>query len=132
MFLAGIAAFLLAHTAFAKAFTVLEFNRIAFVTALLLWIVVVIILIRWLWKYLHGPYRFAVVIYMAAITVMVSFAGATTSPLIIVAAGMFAVSDISVARDRFVKHSLGNKVWGLPLYYIAQLLFAISIIRPAQ
>jgi uncharacterized membrane protein YhhN len=131
LFLAGIAAFLLAHVAYAGAFATHRFDQLAFVTALFIWIVVVVILIRWLWKYLDGPYRFAVLIYMAAITMMVSFAGATKSPLIAVAAGMFAISDIAVARDRFVRQSLTNKIWGIPLYYLAQVLFAISVIQPA-
>jgi uncharacterized membrane protein YhhN len=44
---------------------------------------------------------------------------------------MFAISDIAVARDRFVRQSLTNKIWGIPLYYLAQVLFAISVIQPA-
>ncbi len=85
------------------------------------------LLIRWLWTYLAGADRYAVLIYTAAITVMVSLAAATLSPLIGVAAGMFAISDISVARDRFIERSVANKMWGIPLYYLAQVLFAASI-----
>ena len=131
-FLAGLAAFLLAHAAYATAFANLGIDRSAFVIALMIWLVVVIFLLRWLWKYLGGPYRPAVLVYMAAITVMISFAAATGSLLIAVAAGMFALSDIAVARDRFVGHSITNKVWGIPLYYLAQVLFTISMIRPAS
>lgn len=130
-FLGGIAAFLLAHAAYACGFASFKFDLSAFVVALVIWVIVVIFLIRWLWPHLNGPFRYAVLIYMAAITAMVSLAAATTSPLITVAAGMFAISDIAVARDRFVASSLGNRIWGIPLYYIAQLLFAISIIQPA-
>ena len=39
----------------------------------------------------------------------------------------FAASDLSVARDRFVASSLVNKAWGLPVYYVAQLLLAWSV-----
>lgn len=83
-------------------------------------------LLRWLWDYLAGANRVAVPIYMAAITVMVSLASATMSPLIGVAAGLFAISDISVSRDRFVERSVANKVWGIPLYYLAQVMLAFS------
>ena len=39
----------------------------------------------------------------------------------------FALSDISVARDRFVRPDLSNRLWGLPLYFATQCLFAISV-----
>jgi len=29
---------------------------------------------------------------------------------------------ISVARDRFVRQQFANRAWGLPLYYLAQVL----------
>ena len=41
------------------------------------------------------------------------------------AAVAFYLSDVSVARDRFVAPGFGNRIWGLPLYYAAQLLFAL-------
>jgi len=39
----------------------------------------------------------------------------------------FAASDISVARDRFVAPAFINRAWGLPLYYVAQISFALSV-----
>lgn len=124
--LGGIAAFLTAHIAYAVAFSHLPLTPSAFVAALFIWNMVVVAVVRWLWTYLEGRDRYAVLIYMAAITVMVSLAAATMSPLIGLAAGLFAISDISVARDRFVERSVANKVWGIPLYYLAQVLLAIS------
>ena len=38
----------------------------------------------------------------------------------------FYLSDLAVARDRFVSPGFANALWGLPLYYVAQLLFAYS------
>jgi hypothetical protein len=38
----------------------------------------------------------------------------------------FAASDVSVARDRFVREDFLNRAWGLPLYYGGQLLIALS------
>jgi len=40
--------------------------------------------------------------------------------------GLFFVSDLAVARHRFVVKSFGNKLWGLPAYYLAQHLLAAS------
>jgi hypothetical protein len=38
----------------------------------------------------------------------------------------FTASDISVARDRFMQHGFANRAWGLPLYYLAQVMLALS------
>jgi hypothetical protein len=44
-----------------------------------------------------------------------------------VGAVLFAASDVSVARDRFVGAGFSNRLWGLPLYVGAQLLLAASV-----
>jgi hypothetical protein len=46
----------------------------------------------------------------------------------LLAAGAFGfyLSDLSVARDRFVAPAFVNRLWGLPLYYAAVLLLAAS------
>ena len=58
--------------------------------------------------------------YMVVISVMVALAIGTAyvqaSVLIPIGALAFYVSDISVARDRFVASSRANKLWGLPAY----------------
>jgi uncharacterized membrane protein YhhN len=38
----------------------------------------------------------------------------------------FTASDVAVARDRFVQGEFSNRAWGLPLYYGAQLLIAVT------
>lgn len=40
---------------------------------------------------------------------------------------LFFVSDLAVARHRLVKAEFGNKVWGLPTYYLAQHALALSL-----
>jgi hypothetical protein len=40
---------------------------------------------------------------------------------------MFALSDISVARDRFVSKAFANRAWGLPMYFAAQLILASTV-----
>jgi hypothetical protein len=57
--------------------------------------------------------------------IFASGAGAATGRWgIPVAALAFYGSDLSVARDRFLGAGFGNRLWGLPLYYAAQLAFA--------
>jgi uncharacterized membrane protein YhhN len=45
----------------------------------------------------------------------------------VIGACAFFASDLAVARERFVVHSVANKLWGLPAYYAGQLLLAWSI-----
>jgi hypothetical protein len=61
---------------------------------------------------------------MSALAVGVAGAGGPWA----VAAGAlaFTASDVSVARDRFVREEFFNRAWGLPLYYCAQLLIALT------
>jgi len=72
-----------------------------------------------------------VMAYVLALGAMVSLAiGAAAGwgrPLLAVGALAFAASDVSVARDRFVAPGLVNRAWGLPLYYAAQLVIALSV-----
>ena len=39
----------------------------------------------------------------------------------------FAVSDVAVALDRWMGAVFPHRLWGLPLYYAAQLSFAWSV-----
>lgn len=131
LFLAGIGAFLLAHLVFAFAFARLPLSGVGLVVGVLFaglagWRVLV-----WLWPHLHGFYRTAVSAYVVAILAMLVFAiGAGTharDAWLVGAALAFAASDIAVARNRFVAPGFGNRAWGQPLYYAAQLVFASSV-----
>ena len=68
--------------------------------------------------------------YIVVITVMVAAAVGTgvhdPQPWIPFAAVAFFLSDLAVARERFVSSDFVNKLWGLPLYYGAQLVFAAT------
>ncbi len=39
----------------------------------------------------------------------------------------FYVSDVFVARDRFLKEEFINRLVGLPMYYAGQFLLAFSV-----
>jgi hypothetical protein len=62
----------------------------------------------------------------AALTAGEPTAGWVWPTAVMAAAVAFYLSDVSVARDRFVAPGFDNRIWGLPLYYGAQLLFALS------
>jgi len=74
--------------------------------------------------------RLPVFAYVAVIsTMLVAAAGAASAlsrPDIFVGALLFYLSDLSVARDRFVDPSFWNGAWGLPCYFFAQLILAFG------
>ena len=131
IFLMGMAAFFAAHAAFSGAFTRLPLSIAALAAALSATALLGFLMLRWLRPFLHGPFRIVVPLYVAAIMIMVSLATAASvagqSPTLAIGAIAFAVSDVSVARDRFIERDVSNKVWGLPLYYFAQVIFAVSV-----
>jgi len=67
-----------------------------------------------------------VAIYSIIIIAMVVFAFKSPIMIIPIAALMFAISDMFVARDRFVKDEGLNALAITPLYFGAQALFALS------
>lgn len=127
-FLGGLVAFLLGHVAYAIAFVIAGVSAGPSALAGVVLALVALPVLRWLWPHVEGPMRGPVVAYVIVITAMVALAvGATArtgAPLLLVGALMFYLSDLSVARDRFVKTSFGNRLWGLPLYFYAQLVLA--------
>jgi uncharacterized membrane protein YhhN len=132
VFLAGIGAFLLGHVGFAIAFLVRGVTPWAALVAVLVLVPFGRIVGRWLSPHLEGPMKTAVVAYIAVISGMVALALGThvrePSLPILIGALAFFLSDLSVARNRFVAPGFVNRLWGLPLYYAAQLLLASSIL----
>ncbi|MCB2097434.1 MAG: lysoplasmalogenase [Parvularculaceae bacterium] len=133
-FLAGMGAFAAGHGAYIAAFA---HGGLSLGTAAAVGLAgsgaLSIALLTALWKTL-GAFRLPVIIYCVIISVMVAASfghwsaepGAQSLRLALAAAG-FALSDVSVARDRFGRESFLNRLWGLPLYYGAQCLFAVSV-----
>jgi uncharacterized membrane protein YhhN len=87
---------------------------------------------RWLAPHVPAPMKVPVIAYMTVISVMVACAFGThahaPAPMLLVAATSFFVSDLAVARQKFVNPSHTNRYWGLPLYFGAQLLFAAHLL----
>ena len=129
-FLIGLAAFLLSHACFAAAFVTGDFSLAGFALTLLASIVLGAIIVRWLWPHLSGAFKPAVLAYVTVIFAMcataVGYAIGTGHWLPWLGAWLFAASDIYVAREKFVEQAYANKAWGLPIYFVAQLLLAWS------
>ena len=127
-FIAGIASFLLGHMAFAAAFVGRSVEPLAMAVGGLLMGPVAWLLLRWLWPRLSRPFRVAVPVYVVVILAMVVAAAASVrvagQPAILLGACLFSASDLAVARDRFVLPGGASYLWGLPLYYTAQLVLA--------
>lgn len=123
--LGGIAAFLLAHVAYAAAFVTLGIEPSWAAGATLPLAVGGGLVLRALWGR-AGRLAPAVAAYVAVITVMVALAAGVAAHRgtgWLVAAVLFFVSDLFVARQRFVVRTPTNRLFGLPLYYAAQLAF---------
>lgn len=129
-FMAGLVTFLLGHVAYVLAFGSLEIRAPQAFLAAVAMVTVMALIARWVFP--HAPdMRVPIGVYMLVIAAMVVTAvgaGAAGAPWMIPAgAVLFTVSDVAVVRQRFVKPELANRLWGLPMYYAAQLLIAWSI-----
>lgn len=131
LFLAGLGAFLLAHAVYALAFTLHGLDPAWLAIGAVVMAINLAAVLVWLLPRLHTLYRYAVPTYMLAIGMMVATAlgtaGVSGQWLVPAGALAFAISDIAVARERFVAPGPINKVWGLPLYYLGQVLLALSV-----
>jgi uncharacterized membrane protein YhhN len=84
------------------------------------------VILKWLWPHL-GEMRLPVLAYCVVIGAMVWLALGVPDPLVRWGAGLFFVSDLFVARGRFVRPGKVNQLVGWPLYYAGQFLLALSL-----
>lgn len=143
-FIGGIGAFALAHVAYgiwfvtsgARLFVALPIVAAFLVVGHLVW--------RWLDPNVTGALRLPVRGYVALVSVMAACAVAygtralvrtpaddVSGSLVALAPAiggvLFYLSDLAVARHRFVTRAFVNRAWGLPVYYLAQLLIASAV-----
>ncbi len=133
-FLLGLVSFLLGHVGFVVAF--LMFGVHATWTAVAAAVLAVFggLVLRWLWPHLSATMRGPVVAYVTVIAAMVAAAaglagtGEPSGPRLLVPLGatLFFLSDLCVARNRFVAPGFLNRLVGLPLYYAGVVLIALS------
>jgi uncharacterized membrane protein YhhN len=125
-FMAGLVAFLFGHIAYVVAIANIV-HPTEWITPLA--IVPVIggaCALAWLWPHL-GPMKAPVIVYVLTIVSMVVGALAVRHAVLTTGAILFFISDLAVARDKFVASGFTNRAWGLPCYYAGQLLIAWSL-----
>ena len=130
-FKAGILSFLVGHLLYSVAFLVHGISPFwALSGGILLsgpaWLVG-----RWLLERVEPGLRAPVFAYILVISGMLALAiGASARDgkmVFLMAAGGFYLSDLAVARNRFLHPGFVNRLVGLPLYYSAQVLFAWTV-----
>jgi len=134
-FMGGLVAFLVGHVFYIFSFLSLTsiFHWIS--TGVFIIFGVSAFIFLWLRPHLKSMF-IPVLLYILVITVMAS--GAWTvfwkssfksfgRALILVGAFCFYVSDVLVARNKFIKEEYTNRLLGLPLYYAGQFMLAFSI-----
>ena len=131
VFKLGILAFLLGHVAYVVAFAQSAFSWTGAAAGLGVVGLIALLVGRWLIPKLESGMRPAVIAYITVISIMVVFASAlsvaTMHFQVLLGATMFFVSDLAVAKHRFVSPGFANKIWGLPLYYGAQIILVYTI-----
>jgi uncharacterized membrane protein YhhN len=136
LFLFGLVSFLLAHVAYTSAFISLGLRGNWILGALVPVTIFSVTAALWLAPFVPAEMATPVNVYIAVISVMVVAAtgahGNGATVLIPVGAILFYFSDLSVSAGQFVQPDFPNFVWGLPFYFGAQVLLALSVKGPAH
>ncbi|MBM4277325.1 MAG: lysoplasmalogenase [Deltaproteobacteria bacterium] len=134
-FMGGLVVFLVGHVLYILSFSSLIPISHWFSPGVLIIVGISVLIFFWLRPHLKSM-LIPVLIYILVITLMASGAWAVfgKSPFqisgrafILVGSLCFYVSDIFVARHRFVKEECRNRLLGLPLYYTGQFMLAFSV-----
>lgn len=155
-FVSGLVAFLSAHVAYGVAFAIpatggsversIDWSNVIVGAVVLTGLGLVVA--RWLLPTVPRDLVIPVIAYVVVISAMVALAAGhvVTCPSgcrpadgvtilvdrqmldwrIVLGAVLFYVSDLAVARDRFVAPGSSNRMWGLPAYFAGQFLLAWS------
>ena len=126
----GLVSFLLGHVAYVVAFGSLGPNPLWTALAAIPLTLAAVVVFLWLRPHL-GKMKIPVLAYVVVISAMVTVAVGTLpaagGTVRVLGAVAFYLSDLGVARDRFVQQGFANRLFGLPLYYGGQLLLASSV-----
>jgi uncharacterized membrane protein YhhN len=134
-FMGGLVAFLIGHVLYIFSFSSLIPISHWFSPRALIIVLISALVFFWLRPHLKSM-LIPVLLYIMVITLMavgawVVFEKSTFKisgrTLILVGALCFYVSDIFVARHRFIKEEYRNRLLGLPLYYVGQFMLAFSV-----
>ena len=134
-FMVGLVSFLLGHVLYISAFLSLVQVSHWFSPGVFIIFGISAFIFFWLRPHLKSM-LIPVLLYIVVITVMASGAWAvfwkssfqiSGRAFILAGSLCFYVSDLFVARDKFIKEEYRNQLLGLPLYYAGQFLLAFSI-----
>jgi len=134
-FKTGLAAFLVGHIFYIFSFSSLIQVNLWISAGFFVLVGISALIFLWLRPYLKSM-LIPVLLYILVITVMASGAWAvflkssfsiSGRALLLAGSLFFYVSDIFVARDKFIKEEYRNRLLGLPLYYAGQFFLAFSI-----
>ena len=129
--LLGLAAFLLAHVAYCVACLLEIYSVFYFSILVMISLVGGVFAYRYFKTSIPHDLQKATIAYIIVIAMMVAsalnYAYVIESVPLAIAAVAFWWSDISVANARFMQAGFVNRLWGLPLYYLAQILFASTL-----
>jgi len=127
-FIWGTTAFLVAHVFFVAAFWTMGVDLRRTVRFMPLVILIDLVIVLWFKDGILSGDRPLVFAYIVVISAMVLFAFSVSPPerrtLIMLAAALFYISDIFVARWRFTDTGAINGYFCYPIYYAACVLFA--------
>lgn len=130
-FLAGIVVFLAGHVVYLAAFASFPLSLSGAGIALPVMAAFAGLILYWLLPWTGSRFRMPVIAYVLVLSAMVVVAAAAVGggahPVLLAGAAAFALSDIAVARNRFVAPGPINRVWGLPLYFLSQLMIAWTV-----
>ncbi len=136
LFLAGLISFLLAHVFFILALLGLG-SGLSWGWGLLCVALLLASGRVYFWLKPHlGSMKVPALLYLVVISCMLAGAGRvffdpalprTGRVVVFTGALLFYLSDLFVARNRFMEKSFVNRLMGLPLYYTAQFFLAFSI-----
>jgi len=133
-FLGGLVSFLLGHVMYTAAFFTAARVGTIMAVAMIILLFAAALVWRWLEPHLEEM-KVPVLAYMVVISIMVCAAAGLAANsampekarfVILAGAVLFYVSDLFVARQRFVIDAIFNRQIGLPLYYGGQFLLAFS------
>lgn len=133
----GIGAFASAHALYAAWFLAAHPPLLVLAASVAVFLVVGHLIWLWISRHVTGALRLPVRLYVLIVAMMAATAvafGVAAAPRGIAAAApalggvLLFVSDLAVARQRFIADSPVNRAWGLPVYYAAQLILAAAVI----
>jgi len=127
----GLLTFLAGHAAYIVAFDRAQPWSTWSLGVLAPLVIAAMAVARWLWPHASSM-RGAVLAYILVISLM-AWGGIALSlsgilpPTVAAGAILFFLSDLAVARHRFVQAAFLNRAIGLPTYYAGQMLLALTI-----